>query len=79
MPKAERRLIALFVGIGATGVGCLSKETALLSLPGWLLAVPLEKFFPMASWLIGCALNFLLWSVGTYMFLTLKVGRRPAA
>jgi hypothetical protein len=81
MRRPERRLIALLVGVGVAGLGTLSKLTALLALPGWLLASSLENVIhmPGAFWFIVVVANFIVWATGTYLFLTWKERRRPVA
>ncbi len=69
--KPERRLISLRVGIGATGLGMLFKLTAILALPGWLVASLVERFTSGAGafWLAVYIANFIFWTGGTYLFL----------
>jgi hypothetical protein len=80
MRSPERRLVALLVGVGVTGIGMLSKLTAVLALPGWLLASLVEKVIsaPGAFWFTIYAANFVVWAVGTYLVLTWKERRKPA-
>jgi hypothetical protein len=81
MRSPERRLVALLVGLGVTGIAMLSKLTALFALPGWLLASLVGKFASGLAifWFTFYVANFIVWAAGTYLFLTLKERRKPAA
>jgi len=71
MRNPERRFVAILVGIGATGLATLSKLTAILGTPGWLVASLVGRIASSLAvfWFTFFAANFILWASGAYLYL----------
>lgn len=83
MGARERRFLSLLIGLALAGVGMLSKLTIPLAIPGMMVGSLFTDSNQIralwSGWAVVFAVNFVFWSVASYLVLTWKARRARAA